>query len=55
MSEKKDENVDCVFKDGKAYLTGDKVKAVLEISNAELKNMYFGGKGVGKLSVKIEE
>lgn len=51
----KSESVTIKYEDGKIKVIGQKVKAVLEVSSGELKNMYFGRTGRGTLHVQITE
>lgn len=49
----KSETVTLRYEDGKIKVVGTKVKAVLEVSSGELRNMYFGKTGRGVLHVQV--
>lgn len=51
----KSESVTLKYEDGKIKVIGTQVKAVLELSSGELKNMYFGKTGRGTLHVQIKD
>lgn len=50
-------DVDIVYdwKNNKIIVTGDGIGATLNITSAELKNMYWKGKGKGSIDVTIHE
>lgn len=51
---KKTENVQVIYKNGVIYVRGKDLNGVLEISSAELKNMYWKGLGNGRITVEIK-
>jgi len=50
-------DVDIVYdwKNNKIIVTGDGIGATLNITSAELKNMYWKGKGKGSIDVTVHE